>query len=68
MEVHKIEISAHSDRSELMNFVGKCIPRPKKVIVNHGENSRILDLCGSIRRAYKIETVAPRNLDSIRLR
>ena len=68
MEVHRIEISAHSDRSELLSFVGKCSPRPKKVIVNHGENSRILDMCSTIRRQYKIESVAPRNLDSIRLR
>jgi hypothetical protein len=68
MEVCRVEISDHSDRKQLMNFVFKCQPRPKKVIVNHGENSRILDLASSIHKQGRIETVAPRNLESIRLK
>ncbi|MBU0536310.1 MAG: beta-CASP ribonuclease aCPSF1, partial [Nanoarchaeota archaeon] len=43
MDVHKVDISDHSDRRQLMNFVARCDPKPKKVIVNHGENSRCLD-------------------------
>jgi hypothetical protein len=68
MEVLRIEISDHSDRKQLMNFVFKANPRPKKVIVNHGENSRILDLASSIHKQGRIETAAPRNLESIRLK
>jgi hypothetical protein len=68
MDVCRVEISDHSDRKQLMNFVFKCQPRPKKVIVNHGENSRILDLASSIHKQGRIETVAPRNLESIRLK
>ncbi len=68
MEVHKIEISDHSDRRELMNFVGKLSPRPKKILINHGENSRALDLASSLHKTYRLETSVPRNLDSIRLR
>ncbi len=68
MEIFKLEISGHSDRKELMNFVARCNPRPKKIIVNHGENSRCLNLASSIHNQFKIETVAPRNLDAIRIR
>ncbi|NQU78459.1 beta-CASP ribonuclease aCPSF1 [Candidatus Woesearchaeota archaeon] len=68
MEVHKIEITGHSDRRELMGFVSHCQPRPKKVIINHGENSRCLDLASSIHRQFRIETVAPRNLEAVRIR
>ena len=68
MDVCRVEISDHSDRKQLMNFIFKCQPRPKKVIVNHGENSRILDLASSIHKQGRIETVAPRNLESIRLK
>ena len=68
MEVHKIEITDHSDRKQLMNFIFKCIPKPKKVIVNHGENMRVLDLASSIHKQDRIETIAPRNLETIRLR
>ena len=68
LEVHRLEITDHSDRKQLMNFMFKVNPRPKKVIGNHGENSRILDLASSIHKQGRIETVAPRNLDAVRIR
>jgi KH/beta-lactamase-domain protein len=68
MEVHKIEISGHADRRELMNFMKRLNPKPRKVLINHGEQSRCLDLARSIHQQFKMETVAPRNLDGIRLR
>ena len=68
MHVHKVEITNHSDRRQLMNYVKRCNPQPKKIIVVHGESSRCLDLASSIHKAYKIETVAPKNLDVIRIR
>jgi len=68
LEVHKIEITGHADRRELINFVSRCQPRPKKVIINHGENSRCLDLASSIHKSLKIETNAPRNLEAIRIK
>ena len=68
-EVHTVEgLSGHSGRNQLMSFVHKCEPKPKKVIVNHGENSRCLDLASSIHKANRIETNAPRNLEAIRVK
>jgi len=68
-EVFNIEgFSGHSGRLQLMNYVYKCSPRPKKVIVVHGESSRCLDLASSMHKKYRIETVAPRNLEAGRLR
>ncbi|MEK6855258.1 MAG: beta-CASP ribonuclease aCPSF1 [Nanoarchaeota archaeon] len=61
-------LSAHSGRNELMQYVSRMIPRPKKIILNHGEASKCLDLASSIYRANKIETIAPRNLETIRLK
>lgn len=68
MEVAKIEVTGHSDRKELMNFIQRATPRPKKVLVNHGEASRCIDLASSIHKTIRSETLAPRNLDAIRLR
>ena len=68
LEVHKIEISGHADRRELMNFMQRCNPRPKKVLVNHGEPVRCMDLASSIHKQFRVETLAPRNLDAIRIR
>ena len=68
MQIYKLEISDHSDRKELMNFVGKLSPRPKKIMLNHGESSRCLDLGSSLHKMYRLETSAPRNLDAIRVK
>ncbi|MFH1072866.1 MAG: beta-CASP ribonuclease aCPSF1 [Nanoarchaeota archaeon] len=68
MQVAKIEVSGHSDRRELLNFIQRCTPRPKKVIVNHGENSRCLDLASAIHKNLRIETCAPRNLEAVRIK
>ncbi|MBU4283834.1 MAG: beta-CASP ribonuclease aCPSF1 [Nanoarchaeota archaeon] len=69
MEVDTIEgFTGHSGRKQLLNFVYRCDPKPKKVIVNHGESSRCLDLASSIHKLNRIETSAPRNLEAIRLK
>jgi len=69
MEVYTIEgLTGHSNRKQLMEFVNRCDPKPKKVIVNHGESSRCLDLASSLHQQERIETTAPRNLDALRLK
>ncbi len=69
IKVHTIEgLTGHSGRKQLMNFVYKCDPRPKKIMVNHGESSRSLDLASSIHKQNRVETVVPKNLDAVRLR
>ncbi len=61
-------LSSHSGRNELMQFVNRMNPRPKKIIINHGEPSRCLDLASSLHHTNRIETVVPRNLETIRLK
>jgi len=61
-------LSGHSDRNQLLNFVHRLGSRPDKVIVVHGENNKIIDLAKSIHKLFKIETNAPKNLETIRLK
>ena len=61
-------LSAHSGRNELTQYINRMSPKPKKIIVNHGEVSKCLDLASSLYKTHKIETVAPRNLETIRLK
>ena len=69
MEVDTMSgLSAHSGRNELMNYIGRMNPKPKKVIISHGEQSRSLDLASSIYRQNRIETIVPHNLETIRLK
>jgi uncharacterized protein len=68
-EINNLEgFSAHSSRNELMAFVSHINPKPKRIIINHGEQSQSLDLASSIYKSQRIETLVPRNLETIRLR
>jgi KH/beta-lactamase-domain protein len=60
--------SGHSSRNELMAFLNNVNPKPRKVIINHGEQSKSLDLASSIYKSQRIETVVPKNLETVRLR
>ncbi len=61
-------LSSHSGRNELMQYVSRMVPKPKKIIINHGEPMKSIDLASSIHRMQKIETVVPRNLETVRLK
>jgi len=61
-------LTAHSGRNELLAFVNHCNPRPKRIIVNHGESSKCLDLASTLYKLNHAETNAPRNLETLRLR
>ncbi|HXY47238.1 MAG TPA: MBL fold metallo-hydrolase RNA specificity domain-containing protein, partial [Thermoplasmata archaeon] len=59
--------SGHSDRVQLMNFVASLDPRPQRVILNHGEESKVVDLCSSLHKRFNVESRAPYNLEAIRV-
>jgi len=61
-------LSGHSDRKQLMDFVKALKTRPRKVIVNHGDQSKCIDLARGIHQQLHIETSAPKALETIRLR
>ena len=61
-------LSAHAGRNELLNFANQSQPRASKIILNHGEQSRCLDLASSIYKLHHIETNVPKNMETIRLK
>jgi len=69
MDIATIEgFSGHSDRNSLMKYVERLNPKPDRVLVNHGDNTKCLDLASSLHKSYKIDTYAPKNLETIRLK
>jgi len=69
LEVNTINgFTGHSGRNQLLAFINHCNPKPKKVLINHGEPSKSLDLASTIYKLNRIETIVPRNLETIRLR
>jgi hypothetical protein len=61
-------LTAHSGRNQLLSFINKCNPKPKKIIVNHGEVSKTLDLASTLYKLNRVETISPRNLETIRIK
>ncbi|MBI4361473.1 beta-CASP ribonuclease aCPSF1 [Candidatus Micrarchaeota archaeon] len=69
MQVHTIDgYSGHSDRSQLLAFLRNLRPRPQRVFTMHGDEAKTDEFARTVNRMMRIETRAPMNLDSIRLR
>lgn len=69
MRVETVEgFSGHSDRLQLMNYIRTLKPMPKRILVDHGDKEKTIDFSRSVAMKFRINTTAPRNLDSVRLR
>ncbi len=69
MRIENIDgFSGHSDFNQLMNYVGSLKPKPKRIIVNHGDPSRSVEFSKEVARRFGVTSTAIRILDSVRLR
>ena len=69
MEVRTIEgLSGHSDYKQLLNFIGKMNNEPERIIVNHGDPVKCVEFAKAAHRIFKVETIAPKLLETIRLK
>ena len=68
MSIHIVQgFSGHSDRRQLMNYVRRLKPSPRRVYVVHGEESKTDNLARSISKLRGIRGYSPRLLDTVRL-
>lgn len=69
MRIATVEgLSGHSDRNQLINYVYKLNKRFERIIVNHGDNKKTLDLASSLHKLFRCETLSPKNLETVRLK
>lgn len=69
LEVETVNgLSAHASRTELLSFFNNMKPRPKRIIIEHGEVSKSLDLAAALYKLNRVETNVPRTLETLRLR
>jgi KH/beta-lactamase-domain protein len=61
-------LSPHAGRGELTSFFNNIRPKPKRIIINHGEVSKSLDLASALYKLNRVETNVPRTLETLRLR
>lgn len=69
LRVESVEgFSGHSDRNQLFGFLKRISPRPSRVVLGHGERRKTDLFAHQISRILKLRTIAPDNLETLRLR
>ena len=61
-------MSPHAGRNEIIAFFNNMRPKPRRIIVNHGEISKSLDLASALYKLHRVETNVPRGLETLRLK
>lgn len=68
IQVETVEgFSGHADRKELLGYLKKITPTPKRILTIHGDKEKCRYLAEATMRFFNIESYAPRNFDGIRL-
>jgi predicted metal-dependent RNase len=60
-------LSSHNDYNQSLAYISRMKQKLRKVIVNHGEKTRVQNLANSINKIYKIQTQYPLVEESVRL-
>ncbi|MEW6295506.1 MAG: beta-CASP ribonuclease aCPSF1 [Candidatus Diapherotrites archaeon] len=69
MRVETVEgFSGHSDRNQLVNYIRTLNPKPKRILVDHGEKDKAVEFAKYISNKFQINSTAIRDLDSVRLK
>lgn len=61
-------LSGHSDHKQLLNYISRLKQAPERIIVDHGENSKCVDFARTCHSVFRCETLAPKLLETIRLK
>jgi len=69
MAVESFEgFSGHSDRNQILEFLRRISAKPSKVIVNHGEYKKSENIASTISSIFKVKSIVPDNLETLRLK
>ena len=69
LKVETVEgFSGHSDRPQLVSYVRDLKPKPKRILVNHGDKIKCIEFSKFLSSRFRINANSIRNLDAIRLR
>lgn len=69
MRIETIDgFSGHSDRDQLLSYVRNLKPKPKRILINHGERTRSAEFARSLSMRFKLNASSVSNLDAVRLK
>jgi predicted metal-dependent RNase len=60
-------LSSHNDYNQSLAYISRMKQKLRRVLVNHGEKTRVQSLANSVNKIYKIQTQYPLVEESIRL-
>ena len=60
-------LSAHADRDELLDWLGKFKKKPRRVFVMHGEEETALGFAATIREQLNLDAYAPEMMEEIQI-
>ncbi|HEU4319147.1 MAG TPA: MBL fold metallo-hydrolase [Acidimicrobiia bacterium] len=66
-EIFTVDLSAHADRADLLDWLGTAQPTPRMVYVNHGEPEASAALVRAIDNRFGLRSVVPRPGERVRL-
>ncbi len=61
-------LSGHSDHKQLINYISRLKQAPERIIVNHGESNKCIEFARTCHNIFRCETMAPKLLETIRLK
>jgi len=68
MRVETIDgFSGHSDKNQLTEYIRRLKPKPKRIIVDHGDKVKTVGFANFVSKKFKVRSYALRNLDAKRL-
>ncbi|MGC8609116.1 MAG: MBL fold metallo-hydrolase RNA specificity domain-containing protein, partial [Thermoplasmata archaeon] len=59
--------SGHSTKKQLLSYIATMQPKPRRILVNHGDNGKTADFARTVKQRFGIESYALKNLETIRL-
>lgn len=60
--------SGHSDRDQIISYLRRISPKPERIIFNHGERSKCLNMANTVNKIFGINGYAPQVLETLRLK
>jgi len=68
LRIESIEgFSGHSDRRQIINYIGNLMPKPERVMVCHGEKAKCMSVANFIERRFGVQTLVPAVMETFRL-
>jgi uncharacterized protein len=69
MRVETVDgFSGHSDIGQLLTYLRRLQPKPKRILVDHGERTKSIAFAQYVSQKFRIPAMSLRNLETVRLK